>query len=179
MTTTSKKKAQKHQTAPTTAREVFSMADAAAITGVASDHIQQWMERGWVKPSIQQAAGKGTRPIFSRVDLYNIAYLKKIKESGFSRQLAQEKINIYAVNETLENFPNIKSIGIAFSRVITAGAYETQGAWLIAPELDRETGWNSLALIGERLTTGADDFYILSFLKLKERIDTIIAEMKA
>ena len=49
---------------------------------------------------------------------------------------------------------------------------------IIAPELDQETGWNSLALIGERLSQGADDFYILNFLKLKERIDAIIAAMK-
>jgi len=158
--------------------EEFSIAEAAAITGVASNHIQQWVERGWVKPSIQAASGEAARDIFSRVDIYNIDYLKKIKESGFSRALAQEKINIYAVNETVKNFPLIKSIGIAFSRVMTAGRYETQGAWLIAPELDQGTGWDSLGLIGERLNQGADDFYILNFLKLRERIDSIIAEMK-
>jgi len=167
-----------HVTEEAALHEEFSMAEAAAITGVASNHIQQWIDLGWVKPSIQQTSGEETRDIFSRVDIYAIAYLKKIKESGFSRKLAHEKINIYAVNETVKNFPNITSIGIAFSRVLTEGQYETQGAWLIAPELDQETGWNSLALIGERLNQGADDFYILNFLKLKDRIDSLIAEMK-
>lgn len=159
--------------------EEFSIAEAAAITGVASHHIQQWIDLGWVKPSIQQAFVEETRNIFNRIDIYAVAYLKKIKESGFSRKLAHEKINIYAVNETLKNFPNIKSIGIAFSRVLTEGQYETQGAWLIAPELDQEAGWDSLALIGERLNKGADDFYILNFFKLKDRIDSFIAEMKS
>lgn len=160
-------------------REKFSIAEAALITGVSSDHIKQWMSLDWVKASVLQAEKEDGRNVFSRVDIYNIAYLRKIMESGFSRKLAQEKINIYAVNETVENFPHIKSIGIAFSRVMDNGEYKTQGAWLIAPELDQETGWNSLALIGERLNQGADDFYILNFLKLKERIDSIIAEMKA
>lgn len=172
------KKSNNQQEQQATSREEFSIADAAAITGVASNHIQQWIDLGWVKPSIQQASGEKTRDIFNRVDIYNIAYLKKIKASGFSRKLAHEKINIYAVHETVKHFPNIKSIGIAFSRVLTEGQYETQGAWLIAKELDQETGWNSLALIGERLNQGADDFYILNFFKLKERIDAIIAAMK-
>ena len=169
---------EQHVTEEAILHEEFSIAEAAAITGVASNHIQQWIDLGWVKPSIQQASGEKTRDIFYRVDIYAIAYLKKIKESGFSRKLAHEKINIYAVNETVKNFPNITSIGIAFSRVLTAGQYETQGAWLIAPELDQETGWNSLALIGDRLNQGADDFYILNFLKLKDRIDAIIDAMK-
>lgn len=160
-------------------QEEFSIAEAAIITGVSSEHIKQWMGLGWVQPSMLQAEKEGTKAIFSRVDIYNIAYLKKIMECGFSRKLAQEKINIYAVNETIKNFPHIKSIGIAFSRVMDNGVYKTQGAWLIAPELDQETGWNSLALIGERLNQGADDFYILNFLKLKGRIDSTIAEMKA
>lgn len=160
-------------------QEKFSIADAAVITGVTSDHIKQWMERGWVKASILQADKDSAKDVFNRVDIYNIAYLKKIMESGFSRKLAQEKINIYAVNETVTNFPQIKSIGIAFSRVMDKGEYKTQGAWLVAPELDQETGWDSLALIRERLNQGADDFYILNFLKLKARIDAIIAEMKA
>lgn len=160
-------------------QEEFSIAEAAIITGVSSEHIKQWIGLGWVQPMMLQAAEEGTTPILSRVDIYNIAYLKKIMESGFSRKLAQEKINIYAVNETIENFPHIKSIGIAFSRVMDHGEYKAQGAWLIAPELDQETGWDSLALIGERLNQGADDFYILNFLKLKELIDSTIAEMRA
>ena len=160
-------------------QEEFSMADAAVITGVASDHIKQWMARGWVKPSILQAKGGNAKDVFGRVDMYHIAYLRKIKESGFSRKLALEKINIYAVNETVKNMLHIKSIGIAFSRVIKDGEYKAQGAWLIAPELDQEAGWDSLALIGERLNQGADDFYILNFLKLTEQIDSIIAQMRA
>jgi len=163
----------------TSNQEEFSIAEAAIITGVSSEHIKQWIGIGWVQPLMLQAEEEGATQILSRVDIYNIAYLKKVKESGFSRKLAQEKINIYAVNETIRNFPHIKSIGIAFSRVMDNGEYKAQGAWLIAPELDQETGWNSLALIGERLNQGADDFYILNFLKLKERIDSIIIEMRA
>ena len=160
-------------------QEEFSIAEAAIITGVSSEHIKQWIGLGWVQPLLLQAGEEGAAHILSRVDIYNIAYLKKIMESGFSRKLAHEKINISAVNETIKNFPHIKSIGIAFSRVMDNGEYKTQGAWLIAPELDQETEWDSLALIGERLNQGADDFYILNFLKLKDRIDSIIAEMRA
>ena len=82
------KKSDNQQEQQATLHEEFSIAEAAAITGVASNHIQQWMDLGWVKPSIQRTSGEKTRDIFNRVDIYNIAYLKKIKESGFSRFLA-------------------------------------------------------------------------------------------
>ncbi|MFH1993022.1 MAG: hypothetical protein ABIK98_11580 [Pseudomonadota bacterium] len=44
MTTASDQNRQKHQTPPATAREEFSMADAAAITGVASNHILNFLK---------------------------------------------------------------------------------------------------------------------------------------
>ncbi len=56
------KQQRQHVKEEATLHEEFSIAEAAAITGVASNHIQQWMDLGWVKPSIQPASGEKTRP---------------------------------------------------------------------------------------------------------------------
>jgi len=42
--------------------------------------------------------------------------------------------------------------------------------------LDQETGWDSLNLIGDRLKEGADDFYILNFSRLANRVDRLIEQ---
>jgi hypothetical protein len=55
------KKSDNQQEQQATLHEEFSIAEAAAITGVASNHIQQWMDLGWVKPSIQRTSGEKTR----------------------------------------------------------------------------------------------------------------------
>ena len=93
---------------------------------------------------------------------------------GFSAKLAVQKINIYPICNTSDKGSSYNPVGIALSRVTSDGEYQTQGAWIISPFIDKKTGWDSLALIAQRLNEGADDFYILNFTKLKEQIDLMI-----
>jgi DNA-binding transcriptional MerR regulator len=69
----------------------FQSADQEKITGVKRNRLQVWIERGWIKPS-QRATGYGSRNVFSRDDLYNIAIFKAIVEKGWSRSVAAEFI---------------------------------------------------------------------------------------
>ncbi|MFC1858591.1 hypothetical protein ACFL9U_11295 [Thermodesulfobacteriota bacterium] len=158
--------------------EKFYSSDVAIFTGVTKLLLEHWITRGWVKPSLQAMSEPGTENIFSRVDLYHIAFIKKVRESGFSTELAVEKINIYPICQVAGQGSSTDTIGIAFSRVLVGGEYETQGAWIISSLLDKETGWDSLALIAQRLKEGADDFYIINFTKLKEQIDSMIDETR-
>ncbi len=116
---------------------------------------------------------------FSREDLYHLAFLKKAADAGISIPTAVEKINIYSLCQTLATYPQVQVVGVAFSRVITDGEIQTEGGWIISPELDRQTGWESLGLIEKRLREDAEDFYILNFIQLKSRVDNIIAMLQA
>lgn len=153
--------------------EAFLLSDIPIYTGVPRPEVEKWIEKGWVRPSLE----KGEAPAFTRTDLYHIGFLKKVKESGFSRDLAVEKINVYAVSRAAFSGAAQGPVGIAFSRSETEGK-TIQGAWIISEALDRETGWDSLDLIGKRLKEGADDFYILNFNRLARRIDALIDQAR-
>lgn len=165
--------AEKHTGSTGGQEESFRLSDVPIYTGVTRPELEKWMKKGWVRPS----AKAGKEPIFSRVDLYHIAFLRKVKESGFSRDLAVEKINVYTICRAANDRSPIETVGIAFSRVENGGS-RTQGAWLISETLDQETGWNSLNLIAKRMKEGADDFYVLNFTRLAQRIDALIDQAR-
>ncbi len=158
--------------------EKFYSSDVAIYTGITKPILEYWIGKDWVRPSIQTKAESGTENIFSRIDLYHIAFIKKVKESGFSPEMANEKINIYPICEADVEGQPFESIGIAFSRVMGGSEEKVQGAWIMSSTLDRETGWNSYALIEKRLQEGATDFYILNFSLLKEQIDSMIDDLR-
>lgn len=66
----------------------FLASAVTKITGVKLNRLQPWMERGFITPSIEVAAGHGTRNRFNRADLYKIATLKKLVEGDFHRKVA-------------------------------------------------------------------------------------------
>jgi len=158
--------------------EKFYASDVTIYTGVAKPTVEHWISKKWVRPSIERKAEPGSRNIFSRIDLYHIAFINKVRESGFSPELVCEKINIYPMCEASHEKKQMEAIGIALSRVIEEGEYKAQGAWIINSALDKGTGWDSLALIEKRLQEGADDFYILNFTKLKDQIDAMIEKVR-
>jgi hypothetical protein len=158
--------------------EEFNTSDVTIFTGVSKPLLEHWIARGWVRPSIQTSSESDVENVFNRIDLYQIAFIKKVYESGFSPELAVQKINIYPICNTPDRGSSYDPVGIAFSRVIVDGEYHTQGAWIISPLVDTKTGWDSLALISQRLKEGADDFYILNFTKLKAQIDTMIDSVR-
>jgi hypothetical protein len=154
--------------------ESFSVSDAIITTSVTKPLLQRWLRHGWATTafSAPDVAEKDLR--FSREDLYHLAFLKKAGDAGISLPTAVEKINIYSLCQTLASYPEIEVVGIAFSRVMTDGEIQTEGGWIISPELDRQTGWESLGLIEKRLREAAEDFYIFNFMQLKSRVDDII-----
>jgi len=158
--------------------EKFYSSDVAIYTGVTKPTLDYWIGKAWVRPSIQTKTEPGTENIFSRIDLYHIAFIKKVKESGFSTEMAHEKINIYPICEAAVEGRPLESMGIAFSRVMEGYEEKVQGAWIMSSALDKETGWDSYALIEKRLQEGATDFYILNFTLLKEQIDSMIEDVR-
>ena len=68
------------------------------------ERLKDWMEKGFVKPSIQQARGKGTKALFSLLDVYSLALFKHlIEECHFSRDAASQFSALWL--EYIYNFP--------------------------------------------------------------------------
>ena len=154
--------------------ESFTVSDVIITTGVTKPLLQRWLKHGWATSAISAPDVEEKELRFSREDLYHLAFLKKASDAGISLPTAVEKINIYSLCQTLTAYPEIEVVGIAFSRVLTDGEIQTEGGWIISPELDRQTGWESLGLIEKRLRENAEDFYIFNFLQLKGRVDEIV-----
>lgn len=155
--------------------ESFPLTAVAIYTEVGKPDVERWIARGWVKPAGAPVAD-GTREL-SRIDLYQVAFLKAVRDSGFSRNLAAHRINIYALCQAQQSTAaDPAPVAIAFSRTLHDNAPPEEGAWVISPALDRSTGWDSLNLIGERLRDGADDVYVINFSRLRSRIDRRIAQ---
>jgi hypothetical protein len=140
--------------------------------------LQRWLKHGWATSAVSgsEVAEKDIR--FSREDLYHLAFLRKAADAGISLSVTVEKINIYSLCQTLAAYPRIKVVGIAFSRILSDGEIQTEGGWIISPELDKQTGWESLGLIEKRLSENAEDFYIFNFIQMKNRVDEIITMLQ-
>ena len=68
------------------------------------ERLKDWMEKGFVKPSLQQARGKGTKALFSLLDVYALALFKHlIEECHFSRDAASHFSSMWL--EYIYNFP--------------------------------------------------------------------------
>lgn len=158
--------------------ETFSASDVVIYTGVTIPVLEHWIARKWVVPSIGKSADGASDVLFNRTDLYHISFLKKVKASGFSLELAAEKINVYPICENMDRTGSTQPVGIAFSRVMDGDACRVQGAWILSTALDKETGWDSYGLIERRLAEGATDFYIVNFSQLKSDIDAMIAQAR-
>ena len=71
----------------------FYTSKVTRIASVKRNTLQQWMDRRFIKPSIQEAAGSGSRNIFSEVDLHKIIIFRKLIEAGLARKVAAKCIN--------------------------------------------------------------------------------------
>ena len=68
------------------------------------ERLKDWVEKGFVKPSLQQAQGKGTKALFSLLDVYALALFKHlIEECRFSRDAASQFSALWL--EYIYNFP--------------------------------------------------------------------------
>ena len=56
------------------------------------DRFREWVDRGFIKPSIQRAQGRGTKNLFSRTDLYLIETFRHLITCGFGRKEAGRRV---------------------------------------------------------------------------------------
>jgi len=87
----------------------FTTFDIREKLGFKIDRLKDWMQRGYIEPSIQRADGIGTKNVFSLFDLYLIKLFHHlVSERGFSRENAGKVIhNINEKKSQLQSRPPI------------------------------------------------------------------------
>jgi hypothetical protein len=152
--------------------EEFLAADIERITGVKRNRLQQWIEYGFITPSIQEASGSGSRNVWSRADLYSIAIFKKVTESGLSRDIVSDLLTIGVFGDLSD-----EQIGRISYLVYMRGGERTA-----ACGVEFERGEEPLLdLVSIQKSQGLkffDDCYILNFPQLKREVDEKINKAK-
>jgi DNA-binding transcriptional MerR regulator len=67
-------------------KEVYDSKMASRIVGVSLRQIQYWDERGFVRPSVKPAQGRGTKRLYSFHDLLCLKVIKDLTHHGISLQ---------------------------------------------------------------------------------------------
>jgi DNA-binding transcriptional MerR regulator len=64
--------------------EAFDSKSASRIAGVSLRQIQYWDERGFIRPSVKLADGRGTKRLYSFLDLIQLRVVKDLSRHGLS-----------------------------------------------------------------------------------------------
>jgi len=72
----------------------FTTFDIIKKFGLKRERLKDWMERGYIEPSVQKARGVGTKNLFNTWDLYMIKLFQHLTSRGFPREFVSIRINI-------------------------------------------------------------------------------------
>jgi DNA-binding transcriptional MerR regulator len=95
---------------------IFGRKAVVALTGVSGRQVDYWATTGVVRPSVQSAAGKGTRREYSFQDLVALKMAKRLKDEGISLQKIRKSLAFLR-----KHFPDLKQ-PLAELRFLTDGA---------------------------------------------------------
>ena len=151
--------------------EKFFASDVEKITGVKRTRLQQWLEKGFLSPSIHEAEGHGDRNIYSRIDIYNIAVFKKISESGLQRKVAADLIGCGVLPPDLSRAELYEINYLLFFRKENKheGIYITY----TKDQIERDGGV-VLDLTYQMEVTNMDNFddmHLINFVKIRNEVD--------
>jgi DNA-binding transcriptional MerR regulator len=94
---------------------IFGRQAVVNLTGVSGRQVDYWATTGVVRPSVQSAAGKGSRREYSFKDLVALKVAKRLRDEGVSLQKIRK-----ALAWLRRNFPEIKA-PLAELRLVTDG----------------------------------------------------------
>jgi predicted RNase H-like HicB family nuclease len=81
----------------------FNSKTACKLIGITKRQIGYWDETHLIKPSVQEAGGRGSVRLYSFADLVQIAVVKSLIDQGISLQKIRKSINYLK-----KNFPQIE-----------------------------------------------------------------------
>ncbi len=117
----------------------FTSFEVARIAQVHNERLRDWVNRGFITPSIRPAGGKGVKALFSFEDLLAVAMFKKLVEIGLPRGYAADfvqtnhqtwKAGLLPTKESLDHEKSLGPTWYLFFRrqgEIVGSAYERRG----------------------------------------------------
>ncbi|MBT4485358.1 MAG: hypothetical protein HOC71_16960 [Candidatus Latescibacteria bacterium] len=106
----------------------FSTFDIIRIFDIPRERLQDWINRGYIFPSLKTAEGKGTKNIFSHWDLYGIELFQRLIISGHMREIASIYYKSWVAMQsksTIESFKKWKYL-ICLTSPIKPSEYSAQ-----------------------------------------------------
>ena len=94
----------------------FNIKVASAVTGATERELRYWDQRGVVTPSIGAASGRGSRRLYSFVDLVQALTAKKLRSGGLSLQKLRRALRV------LKEHPEKVRHPLAELRLVTDGS---------------------------------------------------------
>lgn len=147
----------------------FSTLDIVKLLGIPRERLRVWMDKGFVRPSIQTADKQGEKNLFSVADLHTIEMFKYLTERGYRRERAADFIHEWV--KVLKRYgddlvDHINTVTFMTSTddgkeyidcgVIDSGSHDERYAW----EDAIEGGW--------------DDYIVINFDKIRNRVNSAI-----
>ena len=123
----------------------FSTFDLSKGWNIPRSSIQQYIDRGLIRPSLGTARGKGTRNKFSLADVYRFRLFQKLHEAGLSQKEASENANHIDFAEVVTSFDwglimpekNSKTITVCDEEKLHQFMHEWRGVLFIAINLSK------------------------------------------
>jgi hypothetical protein len=94
-------------------REPYTTFDIKEKLGVGIERQKDWRERGFIKPTLMEAKGQGTKNLFSRFDLYTIKLFESLVDWGYPRKRASQ---IVAAVRNLKKIADEKPLGVKWNQ---------------------------------------------------------------
>lgn len=166
-------------------KKEFSTLEICRSLKIPRERLREWMVRGFIRPSIREAKGTGTRAIFSRGDVYGVSLFKRLIEGGLSRERAGEYVNVW-----LASYGNLTSVArMAAARYIIFRRYlKKDGKTVIDIErlgISSHMDWKINLDRGATVYTNIgttrepdhnwDDVLIINFAKIIEDTDSALS----
>lgn len=150
----------------------FYIRHVTKITGVKRLRLHQWIERGYIKPSIQHGQKSGTPNLFSKEDLYRIELFKRLVGNGFSRELASSFVTFFTHKDPFTLAENVFSTDIQYLWLIF---FRENG--IIKNVETIVQGINEKSLIAEFQDPNVDDIFLINIAKIMKEVDEKIAKI--
>lgn len=96
--------------------KAFNTKVAGAVTGATERELRYWDQTSVVKPSVSQAAGRGSRRLYSFLDLVQARAAKQLRTSGLSLQKLRRALRV------LKEHPEQVRHPLAHLTLVTDGA---------------------------------------------------------
>lgn len=72
-------------------KKAYTTTDVGKL-GIKLGRLKEWVALGYIEPSIQKAAGAGTKSLFSLWDMYRIKLFEYLTDRGFKREEAASRV---------------------------------------------------------------------------------------